>query len=207
MGLLQKYKFCKDSLILNGVVGRVLLWPCLPVGVNRDSELNYLKFVKVMYYSPSRSLCALNFRTGNVFYLTPLDVDKATERDEAIRELEPVHIDFNLKDLPLVRFKQVDINNASLEPGNYKRVGPDNVMEKLVSSSESDGLSDSEDELKKLRGKLGKAVAVTRRKLGAEEATKNELKKLGGRTTGKRKRSQNDVTLNTPKVKLIIINP
>ena len=70
MGLLQNYKFCKDRLILNGVVGRELLWPCLPVGVNRDSKLDYLKFVKVMSYTPASCLYALSFRTGNFFYLT-----------------------------------------------------------------------------------------------------------------------------------------
>ena len=192
MGLLQNYKFCKDSLLLNGVVGRVLLWPCLPVGVNRDSKLHYLKFVKVMYYSASRSLYALSFRSGNVFFLTPEDVDKATDRDDAIRELNPVPIDFNMKDLPLVRFKQVDINNASLELGKYVRVSPDSLLEKVVASSESDGLSDSEDELKKIRGELGKTVAVARRNMGAVEGTKNDLKKREGLTTGKVTLSQND---------------
>ena len=193
-GLLQNYKLCRDNLIFNGVVGRELLWPCLPVGVNRDSKLDYLKFVKVMYYSPSASQYALSFRTGNVFYLSPVDVDKATDRDEAIRDLEPVEKDFNLKNLPLVRFKQVDINNASLELGTYKRIGPDNELVKLASSSQSDGLSDTEDELKKLRGQLGKAVAGTRRKLGADKATKEKSQLLGGLT-------------NTPKVNPIIINP
>ena len=80
-------------------------------------------------------------------------------------------------------------------------------MQTVVLSSESDGLSDSEDEMKKLRGNLGKAVAVSRRKLGAGEVKKNELMKLGRRTTGKGTRSQKDVTNNTPKVKPLIINP
>ena len=67
-------------------------------------------------------------------------------------------------------------------------------MVKVVSSSQSDGLSDSEDELNKLRGQLGKAVAGTRRKLGADKATKEKSQLLGGRT-------------NTPKVNPIIFNP
>jgi hypothetical protein len=192
MGLLQNYKFCKDRLILNGVVGRELLWPCLPVGVNRDSKLDYLKCVKVMSYTPVSSLYALSFRTGNVFYLTPEDVDKATERDEAIRQLEPVHIDFNLKDTPLVRFKQVDINNASLELACYKRVGRDNELGKVVSISQSDGLSDSEDELKKLRVNLGKAVAASRRNLESK-------------TTRKGTRSQKDVTNITTEVSTLLL--
>ena len=138
--LLKKFKFCEDRLILKGVVGRQLLWPCLPPGVNRESSLYKLKFVKVMGYSASSSLYRVSFRTGNVFDLTPEDVDKATDRDEAIRELEPVTVDFKLVNLPLVRFKQIDINNASLELGKY-------IQKSRVSVSyNSDGLSDTTDE-------------------------------------------------------------
>ena len=67
-------------------------------------------------------------------------------------------------------------------------------MVKVVSSSQSDGLSDTDDELKKLRGQLGKAVAGTRRKLEADKATKDKSQLLGCLT-------------NTPKVNPIIINP
>ena len=98
-----------------------------------------------------------------------------------------VHIDFNLKDTPLVRFKQDDINNASLELACYKRVGRDNELGKVVSISQSDGLSDSEDELKKLRVNLGKAVAASRRNLGSK-------------TTRKGTRSQKDATNITTEV-------
>ena len=207
LGLLQNYKFCKDRLILNGVVGRMLLWPCLPVGVNRDSNQNYLKFVKVMYYTPSSSLYALSFRNGNLFYLSPVDVDKATDRDEAIRALEPVQTDLNMKNAPLVRFKQLDINNASLEEGNFKRVSQENVVERVVMSSSSDGLSGSEDELKKVSVTLERPIAVTRRKLAANEAKKNKSKNQVGRNTTKGTRPKRHDTLNKKKVKPMLITP
>ena len=186
---------------------RELLWPCLPVGVNRDSKLDYLKFVKVMSYTPASCLYALSFRNGNLFYLSPLDVDKATDRDKAIRALEPVQTDFNMKNVPLVRFKQLDINNASLEEGNFKRVSQENIVERVVLSSSSDGLSGSEDELKKVSGTLAKPIAVSRRKLAANEAKKNKSKKQVGRTTTKGTRPKRHVTLNKKKVKPILINP
>ena len=141
---------------MKGVVGRQLLWPCLPPGVNRESSLYNLKFVKVMGYSASSSLYRLSFRTGNVFDLTPEDVDKSTDRDEAIRELEPVTVDFKLVNLPLVRFKQIDINNASLELGKY-------IQKSRVSVSyNSDGLSDTTDEdASKAKPKLVPTAAKT----------------------------------------------
>ena len=207
LGLVQNYKFCKESLIFNGVVGRTLLWPCLPVGVNRDSKMDYLKIVKVMFYNPAGSVYALSFRNGNLFYLSPVDVDKATDRDEDIRALEPVQTDFNMKNVPLVRFKQVDINLASVERGNYKRGSQENVDETEVSSSESDGLSDSDDKLKKVRGTLANPDAVTRLNLAAEEAKMNKSKKLVRPTTRKGTRSETHLTFIKPKVKPIFINP
>jgi len=144
--LVWNYEYCDQHCIFQGIVGQELLWPCL----SPQLHTVILRLTKVLELNRVTQLYKLSFRDGQLFELSGPQLDRATTREEHIRNGEEVSMDVPDGDPSLVRFTQAHIDQACREQGRYKMTGPEmtkakNTTNKYGSDTSPDGLSNSDD--------------------------------------------------------------
>ena len=144
--LVWNYEYCDQHCIFQGIVGQELLWPCLSPQLNTVS----LRLTKVLELNRLTQLYKLSFRDGQLFEITGPVLDRATTREEHIRNGEEVSVDVKEGEPSLVRFTQAHIDQACREQGRYKMTGPQmtkgtNATKKDGTESSADGLSTSDE--------------------------------------------------------------
>jgi hypothetical protein len=130
--LVNNHVFCTQYDIFAGIVGTIILWPCVD-----ETLKNILRYVRVMRLYKDLNKYKLHYRDGRAFYVTPQHLDSAVTRHEHLLLNREVVFDYTESTTRWVSFTGTQIaQKATREKGNY-------VYVKIYGSDFSDTNSDT----------------------------------------------------------------